>query len=233
MFSIQKRSTGLTAGCLLACVSSAASAETLATASFDTDSYIPFRTNNLASPELSIGAYNPSYNFNFGIIEFADLSGVPTQGPKFLAVDLEAFVTLGDPPPGGGPPPPTFSPTGTATIKVVALDQSRANYFSSPSASDWYDTYLFDAPADATATVTQAGLVYFEVTDAVDEWLGDSSSNFGFGVTVIAGDSIELGAASDFTASGSIAPTLTSVPEPSSMALLGLAGLAVLRRRRG
>lgn len=208
-------------------------AGTLATTSFDTDSYIPFRTNNPTSPEITLGAVNPGYNFNFGVIEFADLGSVPTDGPKFLAVDLEAFITLGDPPPGGGPPPAIPSPTGVATIKVVGLGESyNDDYATAPSASDWFDTFIGDPDADATASPTTAGTVYFDVTDVVNGWLADPSSNFGFGLVVTSGQSVELGASSDFLPSGSIAPVLTTVPEPASMLLLGVGALALTRRRR-
>ena len=206
---------------------------TVAETSFDTDSYIPFATNNPTSSEITLGAVNPGYNFNFGVIEFDDLGSVPSTGDKFLVVDLEAFVTLGAPPPGGGPPPAVLTPTGNATIKVVGLTEDYSTaYPIAPSASGWFDAQIGNPAADAEETVTSAGLVYFDVTDVVDGWLANPSSNFGFGLVVSSGQSVELGASDDFLTSGSIAPILSSVPEPSSLALLALGAAGLLRRRR-
>ena len=207
---------------------------TIAETSFDTDSYIPFKTDNPTASEITLGAENPGYNFNFGVIEFDDLSTVPASGDKFLVVDLEAFVTLGAPPPGGGPPPAVLTPTGNATIKVVGLDSSYSDVYADPgtTASVWYDTFIGNPVADAEATVANAGLVYFDVTDVVDGWLANPSANNGFGLVVTSGQSVELGASDDFLPSGSVAPILSSVPEPTSLALLAMGTAGMLRRRR-
>ena len=205
---------------------------TLVETSFDSDSYIPFATNNPTAPEITLGAVNPGYNFNFGVIEFDDLTLVPAIGDKFLVVDLEAFVTLGDPPPGGGPPPAVLTPTGNATIKVVGLTESYGtDYPVAASASGWFDAQIGNPAADAEAAVTSAGLVSFDVTDVVAGWLADPSSNYGFGLVVSSGQSVELGAGDDFLPSGSVAPILSSVPEPGSMALFALGAVGLLRRR--
>lgn len=205
---------------------------TTATTTFDSDSYIPFKTNNPTSPELTLGAVNPGYNFNFGVIEFDDLTGFSAAGSKFLVVDLEAFITLGAPPPGGGPPPAIPSPTGSATIKVVGLGANFADYSTAPSASAWFDTYIGNPVADATASPTAAGLVSFDVTDVLNGWLANPSTNNGFGLVVSTGQSVELGASDDFLPSGSIAPILTTVPEPASLTLLAVGAMALTRRRR-
>lgn len=223
-----------TASLLSLTIPMAAQAATLATASADADSYLAFNTNNQTSVSTTIGRdIRPAgYEFNFATIEFdnTDLAGLTTAGDKFLVIELLEFVTLG--PAIGGPPSQISSSTGNATIKVVGLDESYADYLGSPSNTAWYDTYLGDAAADATASATQAGLVYFDVTDVVNGWIDDPSSNNGFGLVVTAGDDlIEIGATDDFFPTGTFSPILSSVPEPTSMALLALGGLATLRRR--
>lgn len=229
------RPTTLAAAALAAALAGpSASATTIATTTFDTDSYIPYKTNNATSSEITLGVPNPGYNFNFGVIEFDDLGAVPAGGSKFLVVDLEAFVTYGDAPEGGGPPPVELTPTGSATIKVVGLGSSYGEVYADAgtTASQWYDTYIGNADADATATPTNAGLVSFDVTEVVDGWLNDPTTNHGFGLVVASGQPVELGASSDFLTSDSVAPTLSTVPEPGSMAILALGAVGLLHRRR-
>lgn len=227
-----QRTACLSVALTTAMMTTLTSATTIATATFDTDSYIPFKTNNPTASEITVGREVAGYNFNFGVIEFSDLSAVSSSGSKFLVVDLEAFVTLV----GGefGPPTPTFTTTGNSTLKVVALGSSYNGDYALPAtvASTWYETNIGGVSPLSTATVTSAGPVYFDVTTAVDAWLANPSTNFGFGLVVTDGQNVELGASSDFLASGSIAPTLSSVPEPTSIALLAIGAAAVLRRRR-
>ena len=244
MFLLNPKAAISAAATALAVTAPSALGTTIATTTFDTDSYIPFKTNNSTATEITVGAVNPGYNFNFGVIEFGNLDGVSATGDKFLVVDLEAFVTLGDPPPGGGAPPTTLTPTGTATIKVVGLDSSYQSVYADGGtvASAWYDTYIGNATADAEATATNAGLVYFDVTEVVDAWLDTPSSNYGFGLVVTSGQSVELGAGPYevpdgnggviVVPTGSVAPALSTVPEPTSLALLAMGVTCVLRRRR-
>jgi hypothetical protein len=209
-------------------------ASNLATASYDTDSYLSFSTNNETSASTTIGRdIRPAYEFNFAAIEFdnADLNGLSTAGDKFLVIEVLDFVTSEST--DGGRPTFSSSDTGNATIKVVGLGQSFDEYLAAASATEWYDTYLGDAAADATGSRTTLGKLYFDVTDVVNGWINDPTTNHGFGLVLTDGDDlIEIGATDDFFETGTYSPTLSSVPEPGSMAMLALGAVGLFRRRR-
>lgn len=234
MFASLNRKAQATAVLAALAVSQTTGASTLATSTADADSYLAFNTNNQTSVQTTIGLdIRPGYEFNFAAIEFGNsvLGGLTTAGSKYLVIEVLEFVTLG--PAVGGPPPQVSSPTGDATIKVVGLDESYADYLAAPSNTAWYDTFIGDAAADATASTTSAGFVYFDVTDVVNGWINDPSSNNGFGLVLTAGDDlIEIGATDDFFVTGTFSPILSSVPEPGSMALLAVGAVGLLRRRR-
>ena len=78
-------------------------AETVS-ASFDADTYYFTQTYNTARTSSNSGTFhvgmhilntNPNYDghFNFAGIEFSDLSGLSTTGPKFLQLNLKDFKT--------------------------------------------------------------------------------------------------------------------------------------------
>lgn len=234
MFPVLTRTAAATAALAALALSQGAYADTLATASYDTDSYLGFATNNESSASTTIGRdIRPAYQFNFAAIQFdnADLSGLSTAGDKFLVVEVLDFVTSTST--DGGRPTFSSSDTGDATIKVVGLGQSFNDYLNAASATDWYDTYLGDAAADATGSRTTLGKLYFDVTDVVNGWIDDPTTNKGFGLVLTDGnDLIEIGATNDFFDTGTFSPTLSSVPEPGSMALLALGAVGLLRRRR-
>jgi hypothetical protein len=228
------------AGLASAGVSFAASATTLATVDNDTDSYVFVGTNSSFSPEVSVGAYIPGAptagsHFNFGVLEF-DVSGLATTGGKYLTLENELFVENVFTP-GNPIPTPTASLTGSGTLRVVSLgdDYDTYPFLGNPTATGdrrvWVDDNLYSQPVVGSAVVDELGIFSIDVTDAVNSWIADPSSNFGFGLIVEPGGSgLELGAIE-----GGNPALLTSVavPEPTSMALLSLGGLLLVRRRRG
>lgn len=208
-----------------------AALETPLAASFDSDNYIAFGFDNAFATEITVGADIPfaptaGSHFNFGVVTF-DVAGLSASGDKFLHLDLEVFRSTTTGP--TGPTGTVDSTTGNATLRLVALGDDYANYAAAPDRRGWYDTNLYNQDVIAAAALTEAGLFSIDVTDAVNAWIADGTTNHGFGLVVESGTPIELGATE-----GGNGPVLssTAVPEPGTFALLGLAGLIVARRRR-
>jgi len=205
-------------------------AAVIATPSYDSDSYLAFKTNNPTSDQITITASQqgaPQYHFLFAAIEF-DVSSLATSGDKFLRINPVDYVT-------GQPGSQTHSTTGTATVKLVALTHNWADYQASGNAQTWYDTHVQNGSVPVVGTFNlvdlQAG--YVDVTSTLNGWINDGSTNKGFALFSTSGN-VELAAMNN--ANSSLSPALvdsvSSVPEPSSAALLGLGGVALIFRRR-
>ena len=121
-----------------------------------------------------------------------------------------------------------FQTSGSFTATLTFADTSTSDYSPSASFKDWGQSDAFDAFATKTAAPRRdtnnynpsAGLYMREVNfdlSAADQLKDIVSIEFDF----------TTDRASVLGVSG------TLVPEPSSLALLGLGGLCVLRRRRG
>lgn len=211
-----------------------ANATIIATPDFDTDSYITFGTNNAFDPQITLGQSlqgSPTYHFNFGIVSF-DVSGLNTSGDKYLSLSAVEYIT--STPTVGGPPISSASTTGSAVVQIVALGASFSDYSSAANKQTWYDTYVQNGlvPVVGTVNFTNQGTEYVDVTDEVNGWINDGSSNHGFALFSTSGN-IEL-ASSSYTDNVNFRPALVdAVPEPSSSALIALgAVMCFLRRRR-
>ena len=171
-------------------------AETIS-ASFDADTYHftqtynTARTGTLNSGTFHVGMHNldtvSTYyrHFNFAGIEFSDLSGLSTAGSKFLQLNLKDFKTPGAIIPGyQGPPAYDYLATGSFRLAVVALG---AEFSESETAdlSTWYQSNLFGKTSLAEVDLTQAGQVQIDVTSAVNDWIENPTTNFGFGLVGI------------------------------------------------
>ncbi len=240
------------AGVLVAAITSSAtisSAATLATATFDTDSYIFVGTNNefqagiSTFTDYSLGVLDSLANghFNFGVIKFDNLAGIQTVangGPsKYLTLET---MQAG---------------TGTFAFSVAGADvhngyPTTSGSFNGPAGSgdarlQWYfDNIKGDDPAyggyaggaDHIGVLNVAGsptTYSLDVTSVVDAWIDGTVPNFGFGVWAVS-TSAAQGSDLDFAASESPAlgnpyfgPRLTSVavPEPATVGLV-LVGVA-------
>tara|TARA_B110000908_G_C10267017_1_gene465212 strand:+ start:7403 stop:8116 length:714 start_codon:yes stop_codon:yes gene_type:complete len=229
--SVTKAALGISSALMLTLTST--SAAILATADFDADSYIEFGTNNAFDPLLTIGeSQRPgSGHFNWGVVTF-DTTSMSTTGSKFLSLSAVEYKTLTPNP--TGPPTTVTSPTGTATINIVALGDSYTNYLASPDKLAWYDANVQSGSVSILATLnfTNESAHYLDVTSSVNDWINTPANNNGFAIFSTSGN-VEL--ASVTNTNTALLPALTDtapVPEPSSTALLGLGGLALIMRRR-
>ena len=238
---------------LLCGVGSNLNAATIASATFDTDSYMAFGTNNEFDPGITVGtdysggAPNGALvHFNFAVIDFDDLAGVSTKanggGDKFLKLS-------------------TLSVPGASTIGVSAAQApfaSATEGYPSPAvvgnpAGDgaarlaWYQGnikgddaafggYAGGAEHLGVLEVSAMGDYYLDVTATVDSWIDGSAVNNGFGlwgadVVSSQGNTFDF-VSSDNTSGGG--PELVSVvPEPSSLFLVFVAlGLIGWLRKR-
>jgi hypothetical protein len=219
-------------------------AETIS-ASFDADTYHftqtynTARTGTLNSGTFHVGMHNldtvSTYyrHFNFAGIEFSDLSGLSTAGSKFLQLNLKDFKTPGAIIPGyQGPPAYDYLATGSFRLAVVALG---AEFSESETAdlSTWYQSNLFGKTSLAEVDLTQAGQVQIDVTSAVNDWIENPTTNFGFGLVGITSSPMATTARFySMEAAGNLGAVLIPEPAVGSLLAFGFAVALANRRRR-
>lgn len=219
-------------------------AETIS-ASLDADTYYYTQTYNTArtgsinSGTFHVGMHilntNPNYDghFNFAGIKFSNLSGLSIAGSKFLQLNLKDFKTPGAIVPGyQGPPPYDYLATGSFRLAVVALG---AEFSESETATlpTWYQSNLFGRARVAEVDLTQAGQVQIDVTSAVNTWITNPTTNFGFGLVGLT--SLPLATTARFyslEAAGNLGPVLIPEPAVGSLLAFGFAMALANRRRR-
>jgi hypothetical protein len=218
-------------------------AETIS-ASFDADTYYHTQTYWTGRTSIDSGTFHVGVNmlttgtiydrhFNFAGIEFSNLSGFSSTGSKFLQLNLKDFKTPKAIVPGYlGPPPYDYLATGSFRLAVVALG---AEFSESGTAtlSTWYQNNLFGRARVAEVDLTQAGQVQIDVTSAVNDWIKDPTTNFGFGLVGITSSPMATTARFySLEDAGNLGPVL--IPEPAVGTLLacGFAVALANRRRR-
>jgi hypothetical protein len=202
-----------------------------------TQSYSTARTGALNSGTFHVGMNllntNPNYDghFNFAGIEFSNLSGLSTAGSKFLQLNLKDFKTPGTIVPGyQGPPVYDYLTTGSFRLAVVALG---AEFSESEAAtlSTWYQSNLYGRARVAEVTLSQAGQVQIDVTSAVNDWIVNPATNFGFGLVGITSSPLATTARFYSMEATGLGPFLLAIPEPNISSLLwpGIWGIIFLR----
>lgn len=219
-------------------------AETIS-ASLDADTYYFTQTYNTArtgainSGTFHVGMHilntNPNYDghFNFAGIEFSNLSGLSSAGSKFLQLNLRDFKTPGAIIPGyQGPPAYNYLATGSFRLAIVALG---AEFSESETAtlSTWYQSNLFGRARVAEVVLTQAGQVQIDVTSAVNAWIENPNTNFGFGLVGLTSSPLATTARFySLEAAGNLGPVLIPEPAVGSLLAFGFAVALANRRRR-
>jgi len=202
-----------------------------------TQSYSTARTGALNSGTFHVGMNilntNPNYDghFNFAGIEFSNLSGLSSAGSKFLQLNLKDFKTPGTIVPGyQGPPVYDYLTTGSFRLAVVALG---AEFSESETAtlSTWYQSNLYGRARVAEVTLSQAGQVQIDVTSAVNDWIVNPATNFGFGLVGVTSSPLATTARFYSMEATGLGPVLLAIPEPniSSLLWLGIWGIIFLR----
>ena len=216
-------------------------AETIS-ASLDADTYYftqtynTARTGTLNSGTFHVGMHilntNPNYDghFNFAGIKFSNLSGLSTAGSKFLQLNLKDFKTPGAIVPGyQGPPVYDYLTTGSFRLAVVALG---AEFSESETAtlSTWYQSNLFGRTRVAEVDLTQAGQVQIDVTSAVNDWIANPTTNFGFGLVGTTSSPMATTARFYSLESAGLGPVLQAIPEPSISSLFWMGIVGIMMR---
>lgn len=240
---------------LISLESAACHGETLASATYDTDSYTFIGTNNEFESGIStftdysggVLDINNSH-FNFAVIKFDDLTGIDTVadgGPnKYLTLEAPqtgaatiAFSVAGADIQNGYPSTSgSFNgPGGTATDRLQW-------YFDNVKGDDAsYGGYAGGAQHIGVLDIIAEATYSLDVTSVVDAWIDGSVPNHGFGVWAVSstggeGNPVDFASLENLVVGGSYnGPLLTSkpVPEPATwaLALVGLAAYALMRSR--
>jgi hypothetical protein len=208
------RAIGRAAACVALALAFAAPshAEVLATATYDTDSYVFFGTNSVSSPEITLGEPFPpgvDAHYNIGFIKF-DVTGLSLAGPKYLQLEAN-----------------TATAVLPSTVRVAQLDANTDGYFAAGSVTNrvsWLYANAFAQPAADTVTFTTPNSKrYADITSVVNNWISDPASNYGLALWRVGGGDFE-------------SPELFSMNEPSTIALgvtaLAVLAIANLRRRK-
>ncbi len=220
----------------LATFSSAAVTATL-TPTLDTDSYIFMATENDDDEFITVYERRTilgSHHYPFGHIEF-NVSGLAIDENKTLTLTPYGFLVSRS----------ETRPNGSSKVKLVALDAPWSEYTGSFFKGSWVDTHVNDVTeigifefTNDDENKTELDPVTLDVTATVNGWISGDKPNYGFALVCVDDeqDHIEL-YSSDHKDGATKGPLLKSftpdpVPEPSSAALLGAGGLALLLRRR-
>lgn len=202
-------------------VASSAQAVTLATADFDTYSYVFAGTNNTGGTSVNTSQYNPSGHFTFGLISF-DVSGLSSTGDKYLS--LQSGYTDGSP---GAP----VSTTGSAVINVGVLTEDYSDYLASGDKVAWFNANVLSLPS-TSMSFTDSNVSSLNVTTEVNNWISGSADNYGFVFWKTTAGQANI-VSSDATSGYSPKLTTEAVPEPGAFAAIaGVLALGVVANRR-
>jgi hypothetical protein len=185
---------------LAAVIGRAGHAATLATATYDNDSYMFVGLNTETEPAItltedySLGqlAQNNAH-FIFGVVKFGNLSGLTTKatggGDKYLALTTSRFpgpASLGitiaqadiEANDATGYPSPLF------LGNRFGLNTDRLSWYMANIKGDnaAYGGYAGGAPHLGVMQFSQPGTQYLNVTTAVDAWIDGTRPNHGFGI---------------------------------------------------
>ncbi|MDI9397686.1 MAG: PEP-CTERM sorting domain-containing protein [Candidatus Pacebacteria bacterium] len=205
-----------------------------------TQSYSTARTGTLNSGTFHVGMNilntNPNYDghFNFAGIEFSNLSGLTTAGSKFLQLNLKDFKTpKAIVPDYQGPPQYDYLATGSFRLAVVALGADFSESQTADPLSAWYQSNLFGRTRVAEVDLFAAGQFQIDVTSAVNDWIVNPTTNFGFGLIGVTSSPLATTARFySMEAAENLGPVLIPEPAVGSLMAFGFAVALANRRRR-
>ena len=167
-----------------------------------------------------------SRNYNFGVIRFddlfGDLEGQISHSSVITSATMDFNIYQGGSQLYVGQIDAQYYgwETGVAS-RADLIDGSR---IIGGSAAPGY--------IDTLGTENLQGLVSIDITSQVSQWKNDPLSNAGISVYTRFGERNDNGYFAGLARVSMGNLTITAVPEPSSTALLGLGGLALMLRRR-
>ena len=181
--------------CLVFCVAISipfvGRAAVLNTAIYDADEYLFYGTYKSERDLLYVGQNDLTtgspyqYHFNFAAVKF-DLAGFSTGATSCLQLNLGRFRIPGPVDPNyQGQPAYTYATSGYSfDLKVVALgaDFSAIYLLEVNDLPNWYLDHLWSRPTIGTMSFSSAESVSLDVSSAVDAWLANPTSNYGFGL---------------------------------------------------
>lgn len=165
--------------------------------------------------------------WGYGWVKFDNLATAPVTGAEVV------FDLLGNGSPGMGNlrPASVGEPAILNVYDPGATDVADLGS-SVPARSNLRD-YLDNNRATAlvgTLTMTSSGLYSMDITNLYNAWVADGNANHGLVFTAV-----DEGTGSTYASLGhatGTAPYITAVPEPATLGLLAVGGVAALRRRR-
>ncbi|MEL6497554.1 MAG: PEP-CTERM sorting domain-containing protein [Planctomycetota bacterium] len=186
------------------------------------------RSANRVSPEIISGVTGENAYFSF------DFDPSAFSGPVPEAVIRVEVV------PGFFADPTTTDPASVSIHSVASdplatIDQTIA---TGPSSFlDFRDTQITTSSIISTTDVTGLGVFDWDITALVNDWIanGDANNAFALGTSVLTDATGSTAAFVNSTWTGltdEVTARIVVIPAPASAALLGLGGLAAVRRRR-
>ncbi len=166
--------------------------------------------------------FNGQNMWGYGWAKFDNLSATPVTQAS-VTFDVFAIGAMSPTPPSPGSPA-ILSIYDPGTIDVADLGGSVALRGTLRDNLDAGGTVL------GSLTMTAAGSYSIDITDLYNSWVANPHDNHG--LVFVGPNDGNASRYAGFSSNDGAAPTITSIPEPATLCLLAVGGVAALRRRR-